>query len=193
VRRRLPLRREDLGRADGRRGRHLRRRLAARLGTRHAPNDYLIATGSGPWYEYVVDFVLLSPPVAILFLMFCGRFVAARRRDLAAALVLVFICYAVACLSLVPKNPRFALPLDPLLRLCAASMVVATAADLRAGAKARAAMLIAVVMLVVVSDARGFPALLRDQRHLRSGDGEPAGRGTIPARTVPVSAALIET
>jgi 4-amino-4-deoxy-L-arabinose transferase-like glycosyltransferase len=120
------------------------------------PTEYLVATGSGPWYEYLVDFVLLSPPVAILFLMFCGRFVATPRRDLATAIVLVFIGYAVACLSLVPKNPRFALPLDPLLRMCAAAMVVATAAELRTSARARAAILIALVMLVVVSDARAF-------------------------------------
>jgi hypothetical protein len=120
------------------------------------PNDYLVATGSGPWYEYLVDFVLLSPPVAILFLMFCGRFAAARRRDLAMVIVLLFICYAIACLSLVPKNPRFALPLDPLLRLCAASMVVATAAELRLRPRARTLILAAFVLLVAVSDARAF-------------------------------------
>ena len=104
----------------------------------------------------LVDFVLLSPPVAILFLMFCGRFVAARRRDLAMAIVLLFVCYAIACLSLVPKNPRFALPLDPLLRLCAASMVVATVAELRLRASARTVILAALVLLVAVSDARAF-------------------------------------
>jgi len=120
------------------------------------PNDYLVATGSGPWYEYLVDFVLLSPPVAILFLMFCGRFVAARRRDLAMVIVLLFVCYATAWLALVPKNPRFALPLDPLLRLGAASMVVAIAARARVGAPARAAILAGLVLLVVITDARAF-------------------------------------
>ena len=107
------------------------------------------------------------------------RFVAARRRDLAMALVLLFICYAMAWLSLVPKNPRFALPLDPLLRICAASMVVATAAELRLRPTARTVILVALVLLVVVSDARAFRHYFVTRRHLRSSGRQPARRGEI--------------
>ena len=102
---------------------------------RHAnvtqPNAYLIAYGSGTWYEYVLAFLVLSPLVTVLFLMFCGRVAAAYRRDLPTLLLVLFVVYVIATLAPVPKNPRFALPLDPLLRIGAAAMVAATAGERR--------------------------------------------------------------
>lgn len=118
------------------------------------PNAYLVAYGSGPWYEYLVDFLVLSPVVTVLFLMFCGRTIAAPQRSVAITLVLLFVCYTIAALAPVAKNPRFALPLDPLLRIGAAAMIVAVAAGRTIAA--RIAILVLLPAAVVVTDAGTF-------------------------------------
>jgi len=119
------------------------------------PNSYLATYGAGPWYEYAVDFLVLSPLVTVLFLLFCGRTIAVPARDPATLIMLLFVCYAIAALAPLAKNLRFALPLDPLLRIGAAAMIAATAAALRAPA-ARAAVLTLLAAAVVVTDARAF-------------------------------------
>jgi len=127
------------------------------------PNEYLIAYGSGPWYEYAVDFLVLSPVATLLFLLFCGRTIASSGRDLATTLMLLFVCYLIAALAPVAKNPRFALPLDPLMRIGAAAMIVATAVERRTATtgKALAAVL---SVAVVVTDARAFQRFFVDGR-----------------------------
>lgn len=118
------------------------------------PNAYLVAYGSGPWYEYVVDFLLLSPVVTMIFLMFCGRTITGGRRDQATTVVLLFACYVTAALAFVAKNPRFALPLDPVLRLGAAAMIAALGAG--RSFPSRALIVAGLMSLIVVTDARAF-------------------------------------
>jgi hypothetical protein len=128
---------------------------AARHANVSHPNPYLVAYGSGPWYEYLVDFLVLSPVVTILFFLFCGRTIAAGRRDLATTLMVLFVCYGILALAPVAKNPRFALPLDPLLRIGAAAMVVATASERRTAA-ARTALAVLLPAAIVATDVRAF-------------------------------------
>jgi hypothetical protein len=44
-------------------------------------NAYLLRFGSGPWYRYVVDFLLLSPWTVLLYLTWLGMLAATRRTD----------------------------------------------------------------------------------------------------------------
>ena len=127
------------------------------------PNSYLATYGAGPWYEYAVDFLVLSPLVTVLFLLFCGRTITVPERDRATLILLLFVCYVIAALAPVAKNLRFALPLDPLLRIGAAAMIVAVAGALRAPA-ARAAVLAVLAAAVVVTDARAFQRFFVDGR-----------------------------
>jgi tetratricopeptide (TPR) repeat protein len=89
------------------------------------PNHYLTAYGSGPWYEYLVAFLLLSPVVALLFFLFCGSYATGGRAHLPTTVALVFFIYGIAVLALVPKNPRVALPLSVIVRMGAAMAIVA--------------------------------------------------------------------
>jgi len=120
------------------------------------PNAYFVAYGSGPWYEYIVDFFVLSPLVTLLFLLFCGRTIADEGRDWSMTFVLLFACYVAGVLSLVGKNPRYALPLDPLLRIGAAAMVTAIATASRHRPVVRVTLAATLAGLVVLTDARAF-------------------------------------
>src|SRR6185369_1945009 len=69
----------------------------------------------------------------------------------------------IAALAPVAKNPRFALPLDPLLRIGAAAMIVATAGERRTRA-ARVALTATLTTVLVVTDARTFQRFFVDDR-----------------------------
>jgi 4-amino-4-deoxy-L-arabinose transferase-like glycosyltransferase len=117
------------------------------------PHPYLQAFSSGPWYEYFVDFLLLSPLTALLFFAFCGHFLLGRAPESsssrATSLLLSFFAFTLLVLAPLPKNPRFVLPLDPLLRIGAASMVLALAERLfKAKVHASIAAIVALAALV---------------------------------------------
>lgn len=122
-----------------------------------APNPYLLAYGSGPWYEYVISLLLLSPVVALMFLLFAGGYIRAARWHLPTSVLLAFFVYAVAALTLLPKNPRLILPLDAVVRISAAAFIAALI--VRAGAISRRRALLAggaLLAMAVISDRAAF-------------------------------------
>jgi hypothetical protein len=122
-----------------------------------APNPYLVAYGSGPWYEYFIALLLLSPVVALLFLMFAGGYIERGRWQLPTTLLLAFFAYAIASLTLLPKNPRLILPLDAVVRIGAASLIVLLVA--RARRFGRPVALLAgggLMAAALISDASAF-------------------------------------
>jgi hypothetical protein len=88
------------------------------------PNPYLVAYGSGPWYEYLISLLLLSPIVGLLFLLFAGAYAGRGEWHAPTTVVLTFFAYALAALALLPKNPRLILPLDVAVRIGAAAAIV---------------------------------------------------------------------
>lgn len=122
-----------------------------------SPNPYLVAYGSGPWYEYFIALLLLSPVVALLFLMFAGGHLGGGRWQLPTTVLLAFFAYAVAALTLLPKNPRLLLPLDAVVRIGAAALITLLAA--RARRWGRPAALLAgggLTVAALMSDASAF-------------------------------------
>ena len=80
-------------------------------------NGYSLRFGSGPWYRYVVDFLLLSPWTMLLYLTWLGMLAAARRTDFRLLVwALLPILYLVG-LSPTVRFVRWAMPLDVPIRL----------------------------------------------------------------------------
>jgi len=80
-------------------------------------NPYAIFYGSGPWFRYLVDYMLLSPWVVILsigFLLYC---LLEREND---ALIFYFtsvFLFSFTLLNLFTKNVRYVILLDTPMRL----------------------------------------------------------------------------
>jgi len=119
------------------------------------PHPYLEAFGAGPWYEYFIDFLLLSPLTALLFLAFCGHVIASADKSRATALVLSFFAFYLVILAALPKNPRFSLPLDPLLRIGVAGMLVTLTQQFKTRTQADFVLAAALAVLLVF-DLRAF-------------------------------------
>lgn len=118
-------------------------------------NDYAIAMGSGPWYRYCVDQLLLSPWTTLLGL--AGFAVALwrwRRGEFERLLVFCALVYVLQLAALAPftKNVRYAAPLEMPLRVSAAALL---AAFFGGGLRGRALTLVAVLALAW-SDVRDF-------------------------------------
>ena len=86
-----------------------------------AGSPYVAATGSGPWHEYLVDQVLLSPLTCLMAALGSGLWLARTRREPAGGVLpALWAGYLLAWLAFMPKNPRYALGLDLPIRLAAA-------------------------------------------------------------------------
>lgn len=80
-------------------------------------NAYALRFGSGPWYRYVVDFLLLSPWTVLLYLTWLGMLAATRRPEFRLLVwALLPILYLVG-LSPTVRFVRWAMPLDVPIRL----------------------------------------------------------------------------
>ncbi len=122
-----------------------------------SPNPYLVAYGSGPWYQYFISLLLLSPVVALLFMVFAGAYVGRGEWHLPTSMLLSFFVYAIAVLAMLPKNPRLILPLDAVVRVSAGVAIVWVAS--RARAVARPAAMLAgggLMAAAVLSDVSAF-------------------------------------
>ncbi len=85
-------------------------------------NYYAIAFSSGPWFRYVVDFILLSPITTLLFLGFLGAFLKSKEKGFVESYLVVFFVYVYGVLSLLPhtKVVRFVASLEMVIAICAA-------------------------------------------------------------------------
>jgi 4-amino-4-deoxy-L-arabinose transferase-like glycosyltransferase len=80
-----------------------------------ATNDYAIRYGSGPWFRYVIDFLLLSPVTTLLAIAFLGVLVTRLRRgeyDRLIVLLSVLAIVMIALYSSFTKNVRYAVLLE---------------------------------------------------------------------------------
>ena len=124
-------------------------------------NTYGLQFGSGPWFRYVVDFLLVSPWTTLLYVVWLGLLVAERgddRRLVAWALVpLLFV----AAVSPTLKFVRWALPLDVPIRLGAVLAVQRLVGD-RPGRPWGTVRLAVVVVALMAVDLVSFRALFVD-------------------------------
>ncbi len=86
------------------------------------PFPYVSNYMSGPWYQYFVDFFIVSPVVSILFFLFAGQYLSMEKKSAVTTVLLSFFAYNTVCLAFLSKDLRYALNLDLVYRIFAALM-----------------------------------------------------------------------
>ncbi len=82
-----------------------------------ATNTYALHYGSGSWFRYVVDALLISPWTVLLYLLGLGALLAGRSEDARLRAWMLVPILFVGCLAWGTKNIRYALALEVPIRL----------------------------------------------------------------------------
>ncbi len=127
-------------------------------------NAALQAYESGPWYEYFVDSLLLSPMTILAFLLYCGWYCGSRQRSMPTTLVLLFFWVSLVFFAWLPQNPRYAVPLDPVVRLGASLLIVTMFAALSRGQPIPRVAAAACVLIMAATDVASFHRLFIEDR-----------------------------
>lgn len=81
------------------------------------PNPYALLFGSGPWYRFIIDYMLLSPWVVILSIGFIFYFILNKKNnDIAHYFMVIFVSNYIL-FNFFTKNLRYVMILDMPLRL----------------------------------------------------------------------------
>ena len=80
-------------------------------------NQYAIIFGSGPWFRYLIDYMLLSPWVVILSIGYMLYYFAKKEHDEISLYFVVLFILTFFTLDLFTKNIRYVMILDMPLRL----------------------------------------------------------------------------
>ena len=90
-------------------------------------NAYAVSFGSGPWYRYLIDYMILSPWVVILAIGFIFYFLLNKgNNELAAYFIVIFLANLII-FNFFTKNLRYLIILDVPLRLFSLFMLNAVA------------------------------------------------------------------
>jgi hypothetical protein len=93
----------------------------------HYPNPYAIKYCSGPWFRYLLDFLLLTPIITLLFVGYTGYLCIERKAlDFNKTYFLLYFVYVYGVLSCLAhsKVVRFVLNLEMVMALFAVFMLV---------------------------------------------------------------------
>lgn len=124
-----------------------------------ATNECAQRYGGGPWYRYVVDFLVLSPWVTLAALVMVGGLCFARcaRGQRELVFCAAFVAFALAAFALFTKNVRYLAPLEVAWR----SLAVAFAFELGERVAGRHGARVAIVLIAAacVADAWTFQTL----------------------------------
>lgn len=111
-------------------------------------NTYAMLYGSGPWYRYLIDYLLLSPWTTILYLLWLGYVLAVRRADAHVWLWTAVPIFLVAAGMLITKNVRYLLALETPIRLGAVLLLQRLLRDHPGDLRATGRMLAVVALLM---------------------------------------------
>lgn len=109
-------------------------------------NQYAIIFCSGPWYRYIIDYILLSPWTVILSIGFIAYYFTLKEFDACIFYFLILLLTTFFTLNFFTKNARYAMILDMPMRLFAVLMLKKI---LEAKFPNRAAPLITILVAVI--------------------------------------------
>ena len=72
-------------------------------------NPYMDKFGNGPWFQYLIDFLLLSPFVSMMGIFYIGHCIINREKKIENIVLLTLFLYLIILYSFIPKNVRFLL------------------------------------------------------------------------------------
>ncbi|MFD1292704.1 hypothetical protein ACFQ5N_02555 [Lutibacter holmesii] len=75
----------------------------------NSSNHYMNKFGNGPWFQYLIDFLLLSPFVSTMGIFFIGYCIINREKKLENMVIIALFLYLIILYSFIPKNVRFLL------------------------------------------------------------------------------------
>jgi len=117
-------------------------------------NPYAVLFGSGPWYRYLIDYLLLSPWIVILSIGFIFYFFLNRLKDNLVVYFFVIFISNLILLNCFNKNLRYAMNLDLPLRLFSLLMVDTLAHKFFSRQAAKVVFIL--VVLLLASDYLNF-------------------------------------
>lgn len=123
---------------------------------RTTPHSYIVHFNSGPWYQYFVDYFLVSPVVSVSFFLFAGYYLLAGEKSFALNSLFLFFVYYICVFAFLPKNIRYALPLDVVYRLGTALFLLLLVNKLRTNQPTKKLVFATLMLLVVTSDLLAF-------------------------------------
>ena len=88
-------------------------------------NQYAIIFGSGPWYRYIIDYILLSPWIVILSAGFIAYYFTLKEFDARIFYFLILLVVTLFTLNFFTKNVRYVMMLDMPMRLLSVIMLKA--------------------------------------------------------------------
>ena len=124
-------------------------------------NLYAINFGSGPWFRYLIDFMLLSPWVLLLFIGFIFYYSMKDKEQEEVNYLLFFFLSSIIIFSFFTKNIRYLIFLDMPMRLFAILML--NELIKRIFRDRSASILIILVMAIVCFDYANFYVLFIHQ------------------------------
>ncbi len=86
-------------------------------------NQYAILFGSGPWFRYIIDYILLSPWVVILSIGFVFYYFSSKERDEKTVYFLLALVFIFFAFNIFTKNIRYVMILDMPMRLFSVLML----------------------------------------------------------------------
>jgi len=130
---------------------------------RTTPHPYIVQFNSGPWYQYFVDYFLLSPLVSILFLLYAGYYIlTTEQRNPVFQTLLLFFVYFLIAFAFLPKNIRYAQPLDFIYRTGAALMLFELYSKVKSTKEFKLSVITIALLVVSVADVLAFKKYFKE-------------------------------
>lgn len=120
------------------------------------PSYYVLNFSSGPWYRYLVDFMLLSPFSILLAYLYAGYYLFRRQFDVQISVLLAFFAYTIFVFAFLQMNVRYVIFLDLVIRIIEALGLLAITSAFIINKRKRAIVIAAVVVMLTIADFRAF-------------------------------------
>ena len=117
------------------------------------PHTYILWYNSGPWYQYFVDYFMLSPFTSLLFLLFAGYYIPIQKNwNQQLNILFLFFIYFIVVYSFLPKNVRYAQSLDLIYRIGSALMIIKLFANSNLSTQIKKAIFVSSFTLLIIND-----------------------------------------
>ena len=120
------------------------------------PSYYALNFSSGPWYRYLVDFMLLSPVSILLAYLYAGYYLYRRQFDTQIGVLLLFFAYTIFVFAFLQMNVRYVIFLDLVIRIIEALGLLAITSAFIINKRKRSIVIAAVVVMLTIVDFRAF-------------------------------------
>ena len=111
---------------------------------------------NGPWYRYLIDFMIISPITMITAFLYTGFFLLGKDRDRSTGILLFFLAYLIFVYSFLQMNVRYVMIMDLLIRLLSALAVLQLLKSLNMVPRKKSALVVAIMAVIIAVDARSF-------------------------------------